>query len=169
MVWTIIVIILVVLDQASKIIVRYMISPQESISVIQGFFYLVHRVNTGAAWSLLSKQDWGIYLLIAISFFASIFILYMIYTVTNIKTKIALTLICSGSIGNLIDRLMYKEVTDFLDFHFGSYVFPTFNFADSMIVCGSIFLIISMLTNQAVFTDITFSGSSQKNWDREEP
>jgi len=156
MVWTIILFILVLIDQLTKIAVRSFIGKRESIEIIENFFYLVNRVNTGAAWSFLADKSWGIYFLSSISFIASIFILFLIFKTRIVKLKIPLVLICAGSIGNLIDRVLYKGVTDFLDFHFGSYVFPTFNVADSLIVCGSILFALVVLMDNKVINEIPF-------------
>lgn len=155
MVWAIIIILCVGADQLSKAIVESSFQEVDSITVINGFFYLVSRANRGAAWSFLSNKDWGIYLLISISFLASIGMIFLIYRSGNTKFKAALSFICAGSIGNLIDRALYHQVTDFIDLHFGAYVFPTFNIADSLITCGTIFLIIMLLTDPAVLEDIS--------------
>ena len=64
--------------------------------------------------------------------------------------RICLTLIISGSIGNMIDRIRFLKVTDYLDFHFGNYVFPTFNLADMLIVCGTILLCILLIRDQTL-------------------
>lgn len=59
-------------------------------------------------------------------------------------------MITAGSVGNLIDRIRLKAVTDYLDFHFGRYIFPTFNLADMLIVCGTILLMIFVLIDQTL-------------------
>jgi len=163
MVWTIILFILVLIDQLTKIAARSFIGKMDSIEIIKDFFYLVNRVNTGAAWSFLANKSWGIYFLSSISFVASIFILFLIYKTRSVKLKIPLVMICAGSIGNLIDRVLYKGVTDFLDFHFGNYVFPTFNVADSLIVCGSILFAIVVITDNKILNEIPFFDEKSNN------
>lgn len=163
MVWTVILFMLVLIDQLTKIAVRSFIDKRESIEIISGFFYLVNRVNKGAAWSFLANKSWGIYFLAGVSFVASIFILYLILKTQLIKLKIPLVMICAGSIGNLIDRVLYKGVTDFLDFHFGNYVFPTFNVADSLIVCGSILFAIVIIADNSVLNEIPLINENEKN------
>lgn len=153
MVWAIIIILCIAADQLTKAVVESSIQGMESIPVIDGFFYIIHRVNKGAAWSFLANKDWGIYLLAAISMIASILMIILIYKSSNVKLKAALSFICAGSIGNLIDRAFYKGVTDFLDFHFGSYVFPTFNVADMCIVCGTIFLGLVLIMDPSILGD----------------
>jgi len=155
MVWTIILIILVLIDQVSKYATRTFIEVDGSITIINNFFYLTHRINKGAAWSFLAGQSWGIYVLASVSFVASILMIYLIKKTPVTKLKIAFTLICGGSIGNLIDRVVFRGVTDFLDFHFGSYVFPTFNVADSLVVCGSIFLAFVVITDAQAMNEIS--------------
>lgn len=155
MVWTIILIFLVLIDQITKYITRASIDIDGSITVINNFFYLTHRINKGAAWSFLAGQSWGIYVLASVSFIASIIMIYLINKTSVTKLKIAFTLICAGSIGNLIDRVVFKGVTDFLDFHFGSYVFPTFNVADSLVVCGSIFLAFVVITDAKAMNEVS--------------
>lgn len=155
MVWTIILIILVLIDQATKYSTRTFIEVDGSITIINNFFYLTHRINKGAAWSFLAGQSWGIYVLASISFIASVLMIYLIKKTPVTKLKIAFTLICGGSIGNLIDRVVFRGVTDFLDFHFGSYVFPTFNVADSLVVCGSIFLAFVVITDAQAMNEIS--------------
>jgi signal peptidase II len=169
MVWTIILILLVLIDQVSKYATRTYIDIDGSITVINGFFYLTHRINKGAAWSFLAGQSWGIYVLASISFIASILMIYLIRKTPVVKLKIAFTLICGGSIGNLIDRVVFRGVTDFLDFHFGSYVFPTFNVADSLVVCGSIFLTFVVLTDKNSMNEISkLIGSDETKMKKEE-
>ncbi len=153
MVWTIIIILCVAADQLTKAIAESSLKDISTFPVIDGFFYLTYRVNTGAAWSFLADKSWGIYILSTISLIASIIMIVMIYKTTNNKLKAALSFICAGSIGNLIDRILYHGVTDFLDFHFGSYVFPTFNVADSLVVCGTIFLAVVLFTDPSILAD----------------
>lgn len=162
MVWAIIIILCVAADQLSKAVAESSLQAVDSIPVIDGFFYLSYRVNRGAAWSFLADKSWGIYVLAAVSLIASVIMIVMIYKSTNNKMKAALSFICAGALGNLVDRVMYKGVTDFLDFHFGSYVFPTFNIADSLVVCGTIFLAIVLLTDPTILSDAPKNQIGQK-------
>lgn len=137
--------IIIVCDQLSKYWILSNLPLYESIPVIDNFFSLFHIRNRGAAWGMLSNHDWGIYLLTIISLASSIFIFYLIY-INDIKpVRITLALILGGSIGNLIDRIRFNNVVDFLSFTFGDYQFPTFNIADSAIVVGAICLIIYLI------------------------
>ncbi|MHB8961770.1 MAG: signal peptidase II [Saccharofermentanales bacterium] len=161
MVWTIIIIFLVAVDQISKLFVRDMIGKTDSVPVIDGFFYLIYRTNRGAAWSFLANKDWGIYVLAAISFIASCVMIYLIYKSENKRFKAVLSIICAGSIGNLIDRVAFKGVTDFVDLHFWTYNFPTFNVADSLVVCGTILMALFILFDGNFLSD--FAEKEKKN------
>ncbi len=153
MVWAIIIILCVAADQLSKAVAENALRGADSITVIDGFFYLTHQVNSGAAWSFLANKSWGIYVLAGVSFIASIIMIVMIYKFKNVKLKAAISFICAGAIGNLIDRAAYHQVTDFIELHFGSYIFPTFNIADSLITCGTIFLAIVVLTDKTILPE----------------
>jgi signal peptidase II len=140
MVWIIIIVLLSAADQLIKAVISAQVTPAGQIIVINGFFNIIDRKNTGAAWSFLANQPWGIYVLIGISSVATLIMLVILFKVKKSIFKACLAFISAGSIGNLIDRIRDGRVTDYLDFHFGSYVFPTFNLADMLIVCGSILL-----------------------------
>ena len=162
MVWAIIIVLCVAADQLTKAVAESSLQAVGSIPVISGFFYLTYNANTGAAWSFLADKTWGIYVLAGISFIASIVMIVLIYKLPNVKIKAALTFICAGTIGNFIDRAFYHGVTDFLDFHFGSYIFPTFNVADSLITCGTIFLMIVILTDKTILAEIPKKSVTEK-------
>lgn len=140
MVWLIIIVILTVADQLIKHLIMTALPGNESITVIENFFYLVHRRNTGAAWSFLADASWGIIVLAILSGLASIVLVILTLKLQPVQFKLPLSLMASGAIGNLIDRVRYASVTDYLDFHFGSYIFPTFNLADMCLVIGTILL-----------------------------
>ncbi len=153
MVWAIIIILCVAADQLSKAVAESSLKGLGSIPVINGFFYLTHQDNTGAAWSFLADKEWGVYVLAGISFISSIIMIVLIYKIKNVKLKVAITFICAGAIGNMIDRIFYQKVTDFIELHFWSYIFPTFNVADSLITCGSIFLAIVILSDKTIMAN----------------
>jgi len=113
-------------------------------TVIDGFFYLVHVGNTGAAWSMFSGRSGWLALFAGVTL-VLIFIWRRALGLRDRMVQLAFGLLCGGIIGNLIDRLRYGHVVDFLDFHFGSYIYPTFNIADSGICVGvGIYLIHSL-------------------------
>ncbi len=108
-----------------------------AIPVIRGFFYLVHVGNTGAAWSMFSGRSVALASLAAVTLLA-IFWWRRALGLHDRLTQVAFGLLCGGIAGNLTDRLVHHHVIDFIDLHFGSYVYPTFNVADSGICIGVI-------------------------------
>lgn len=139
-------IIFFILDLISKVIVNAFLGLTESITVINNFFYLTNVHNLGAAWSLFSGQR---ILLIVISMAALFFIFRWINDFKNNNKNIwAFSLLISGLLGNLFDRIIYGYVRDFLDFRFGSYNYPVFNLADTFIFCGVIVLILAIIKGE---------------------
>lgn len=139
-------IIFFILDLISKVIVNNFVSLTESITVINNFFYLTNVHNLGAAWSLFSGQR---ILLIVIGIAALFFIFRWINDFKNNNKNIwAFSLLISGLLGNLFDRIIYGYVRDFLDFRFGSYNYPVFNLADTFIFCGVIVLILAIIKGE---------------------
>ncbi|MDB6093787.1 MAG: lipoprotein signal peptidase [Verrucomicrobia bacterium] len=106
-----------------------------AIPVIRNFFYLVHVGNTGAAWSMFSGRS-VVLALVAAATLAAIFVWRRALGLRDRVTQVSFGLLCGGIMGNLVDRLKHGHVIDFLDLHFGSYVYPTFNLADSGICIG---------------------------------
>ncbi|MDF7808324.1 signal peptidase II [Pontiellaceae bacterium B12219] len=129
------------LDQLTKQAVRAELIYGESRPIIGGFFNLVYVRNDGAAWNVLSGH--GI-VLIFIS--AAVLVLLMVYRKhflqDKLSHKILFGLMIGGIAGNLIDRIRFGWVTDFLDFEFGSYHYPSFNVADSAICIAVVLYIV---------------------------
>ncbi len=105
------------------------------LTIFPGFFNLVHVGNTGAAWSMFSGRS-TLLALLALGTLVAIFFWRKHLGLHQTVPQICFGLLCGGTVGNLADRLRHGHVTDFLDFHFGDYVFPTFNVADSAICVG---------------------------------
>lgn len=129
-----------VLDQATKIWIsaRMPIGTYGlpgAITVIDGFFYLVHVGNTGAAWSMFTGRS-PLLAMLALVTLGAIFFWRKALSLRIRVVQVGFGLLCGGIVGNLVDRLIHKHVIDFLDFHFGSYIYPTFNVADSGICVG---------------------------------
>jgi signal peptidase II len=115
-----------------------------AIPVIRGFFYLAHVGNTGAAWSLFTGRS--VYLaLLAAATLAAIFIWRRALGLRDPAVQACFGLLCGGILGNLADRLARGYVVDFIDLHFGRYIYPTFNIADSAICVGVVFYLIRSL------------------------
>lgn len=108
-----------------------------AIPVINGFFNLVHVGNTGAAWSLFTGRS-TVLASLAVFTLAAIYFYRRALGLGDRTIQLSFGLLCGGIVGNLTDRLAYGHVVDFLDFHFGSYVYPTFNVADCGICIGVI-------------------------------
>jgi signal peptidase II len=130
------------LDQLTKFLILRTLplntyGPPNHIPIIPGFFNLVHVGNTGAAWSLFSGRS-TLLALLAVTTLIAIFIWRRSLGLRQLPVQISFGLLCGGILGNLVDRLVHKHVIDFLDFHFGSYIYPTFNVADSGIFVGVI-------------------------------
>ena len=135
--------IVILLDQLSKITVERMFVFGEQ-KVITSFFNLVLAYNRGAAFSFLQNESgWQRHFFTAIGVVAVAFIAYLLRKHAGQRLFCwALALIMGGAIGNVIDRIAYGHVIDFLDFHFGSLGhFPAFNLADSAITMGAILFI----------------------------
>lgn len=134
----------ILLDQLSKLIVIKNLDFAASINIIKNFFRLTYVKNTGAAWSILQNNR---FLLIIITIFVLIGLIYYIYKNGKEKDNIIYGLLIGGIIGNLIDRICYGYVIDFLDFNIFGYAFPIFNVADMLIVI-SIFIMIFKLIKE---------------------
>ena len=140
---------IIALDQISKGIVSSVIPLHGSISVIGGFFNLVHTRNRGMAFGLLNRpgSHLGFYLLVAATLVAvGVLVFWFLRLESRDRQLIVpLSLVLGGAVGNLIDRLTLGEVIDFLDFFMGSYHWPAFNVADSAITIGTLCLAIQIL------------------------
>lgn len=139
MIYTVIIIFLII-DIISKLIVSRVCTLNNSVSVINNFFSITYTHNYGGAWSLFSDST---ILITVISIIVIIgIIIYLSKKKINNKIEsLGYSFLLGGAIGNLIDRIIYGYVIDFLDFNIFGYNFPIFNIADMGIVIG-IFLII---------------------------
>lgn len=127
----------VVLDQATKLLVTSTLALYEVLEVIPGLFNLVYYRNPGAAFGILNKGGFlGKLILIGISAGALVIIASLVRSSKDRLYTFGLSLIAGGAAGNLIDRAVYGSVVDFLEFYIGSYVWPAFNIADSAITVG---------------------------------
>ncbi len=118
-----------------------------AITVVPRFFYIVHVGNTGAAWSLFSGRSIMLAALAAATLVA-IFVGRRALGLAAAHAQVCFGLMCGGIAGNLVDRLARGHVVDFLDFHFGSYIYPTFNIADSAICVGVTLYVLSSFRPQ---------------------
>lgn len=126
-------------DLITKIIVDYTFELMESKVIISNFFFLTKIYNYGASWNILSGHN--IFLIIMTLIILYLLICYQRKFVINMRNTIAFSSLYSGIIGNLINRICYGYVIDFLDFKIFSYDYPVFNFADIFIFVGIVLII----------------------------
>jgi len=129
---------IIFLDQFSKFLALKNLSLARPLDIINGIFRLNLTFNTGAAFGILKNQT---IFFIIISFAASVFIIFNILKSHNNKETIALLFILGGAAGNLIDRLRFGCVVDFLDLRF----FTVFNLADTAITTGAVLFILTSI------------------------
>ncbi len=146
MLWLGVAVVVVLLDQLSKITMSRLLSYGQS-ETINGFFNLVMVYNQGAAFSFLANSGgWQRWFFSALALAVSIFIVWMLNRNANQRMFCwSLSLILGGAIGNLIDRLVHGHVIDFLDFHLGGWHWPAFNIADSAITIGALLFVLDEL------------------------
>ena len=144
--WIGIAAIVILLDQLSKITITKLFTYGESLTVTP-FFNLVLAYNKGAAFSFLATESgWQRYFFTAIGVVAALVIIYMLRRHAGQRQFCwALALILGGAIGNVIDRIMYGHVIDFLDVHVAGWHWPAFNLADSAISIGAVLFILDEL------------------------
>ena len=137
---------IILIDQISKLIVRNSIEPEKIIRVTNKFFWLTNIQNTGASFSLFSSDSpITRYLLIFISFIAIVVLSYLIMKTRVRVEKIVYAIILGGAAGNMIDRVIFGRVTDFIWVDFPDIImqrWPIFNLADSSIVVAIIIMFI---------------------------
>lgn len=157
--WLLIAIGLVLLDQGSKQLVSSQFVLGESRAVT-GFFNLALAHNFGASFSMLGDAGgWQRWFFSAIAVGASVWIIWLLRKHAEQKLFCwALSLILSGALGNLVDRLAYGYVIDFLDFHWNEYHFATFNIADTAINIGAALLILDGFKNKSEKNNGTVAG-----------
>ena len=147
-VYAAIVVLVFVGDQASKTVVEHSIPLHAVIPVIPGLFNLTHTRNSGVAFGLFSEAPapWKTALLVAVSAALLCAVVVVIWRSRQLQWEmgVGLSLVFGGAVSNLLDRLRYGRVVDFLDFYVRSYHWFTFNLADSAIVAGAGLLILQV-------------------------
>ncbi|MBI0578421.1 MULTISPECIES: signal peptidase II [Bacillaceae] len=147
MFYYLIAIFVIVLDQITKWLIVSKMHFGESITIIENFLYITSHRNRGAAWGILQGQMWLFYVITLVVIIALIY-----YLQKAAKGKwllgVSLSFMLGGAIGNFIDRVIRKEVVDFIHTFIFGYNFPVFNIADSALVIGVILLMISMLRDE---------------------
>lgn len=144
---------LVIIDQATKALVARYVPLFGSVSVIPGFFKIAPIRNKGAIFGIFSQaRATGVTSLLTAAQLVAfgLVIYYFLKTPAAQKiTKIGLTLILAGAVGNLIDRLARGYVLDFIEWHIKQFYWPTFNVADSCITIGALVLAAAILLRRS--------------------
>jgi len=134
----------VILDQGTKLVIAGSMQLYQSIPIMP-YFNLTYVHNTGAAFSFLSEAGgWQRWFFAGLAFVISIVIAVWLARLKQHETllAVALSLVLGGAIGNLIDRLAYGYVIDFLDVYYRTWHWPAFNIADSAITLGVILMLV---------------------------
>jgi len=136
-----------ILDQFTKLLADALLVMYEPVSLLP-FLDLSKAYNAGAAFSFLSQADgWQRWFFVGITLFVAVVIVLWLARLPKSQrcVGLALSLVLGGAIGNLIDRLVYGHVIDFIDLYYGSWHWPTFNVADSAITVGAVLLVLDSL------------------------
>lgn len=138
---------IIILDQWTKYLVVTKMDLYEKIPIIPELFFITSHRNSGAAWGILEDQFIFFYI---VTFIVVAGIIYYMqkYAKNFPLLAIALGLLLGGAIGNFIDRLIRKEVVDFLDVIIIRYDFPIFNIADSALTIGVVLVIIATIIDE---------------------
>jgi signal peptidase II len=139
----------VVVDQAVKAVVRPRLDLYDSVSVIPGLFSLTRVHNTGAAFGLMNGVDFpfkaAVLALLQTAALVGLTVYVAMLAPEQRLTRLGLSFVIGGAIGNLIDRVVYGYVLDFFDFYSGGWHFWAFNVADAAINIGVALMILDML------------------------
>ena len=139
----------VIADQAVKALVRPRLELYDSITVIPGFFDITRVHNTGAAFGLMNNLDFpfkaAVLALLQTAALIGLTVYVAMLAPEQRLTRMGLSFVIGGAIGNLIDRVLYGYVLDFLDFYSGGWHFWAFNVADAAINIGVALMILDML------------------------
>ncbi|MEO8255956.1 MAG: signal peptidase II [Acidobacteriota bacterium] len=142
-------VVIVVLDQITKFMVRANVPLYSSVTVIPGFMNITHVLNTGAAFGILNTSDFPFKTVVIAVIAAAALMAVGVYAASlghhQLLARIGLALIIGGAAGNLIDRITTGSVVDFVDVYWGTYHFWAFNVADSAISVGVTVMILDML------------------------
>lgn len=145
LIWLLLSALVIVLDQASKVWVLATLHLGEPHPVIAGFLNWNLAFNRGAAFSFLSDgSGWqrGFFIVLALAISVVLIVWLQRTRRSDWRTGVPLALIIGGAIGNVIDRIRFGKVTDFIQVYYQHWAYPTFNLADSAITVGAVALIV---------------------------
>lgn len=135
------------IDIFSKLLVSKFMIENQSIKIIDNFFYLTYAHNTGVAFSFLSGN---IPFIVVMTFIVIVLMIKYVYSKKLSEFEfVSYGLVIGGAIGNLIDRVVYGYVIDFIDIYIFGYDYPIFNIADSCIVVGIIIIFIISIKEES--------------------
>ena len=137
----VLIILLIAIDQLTKLYALNVVKPAGLITVIDNFYYFVYVENRGAAFGILQNKQW-FFIITTLIIFAGMGYLFYNYKIEGKMFFAAIVLIIGGGIGNLIDRIFRGYVVDFLQFSFFP---PVCNLADYFITVGAVLMVISVL------------------------
>jgi signal peptidase II len=146
-----IVLVVFLLDRVAKLVVQGGMAVGDSVTVIPGFFNLVHTENPGAAFSLFAsaQTEWRTFFLVGLSTAALVLIGALLWQSGGRMSesralRFGLALIMGGALGNLWDRLLAGTVTDFVELYVNGFYWPAFNVADGAITVGAALVMLDM-------------------------
>ncbi len=144
MIYYVLALVVLILDQLSKYIVSHAMQVGESIPIIPNVLELTSLRNTGAAWSILEGKMLFFYI---VSIVVLAIVIYYMQKIGRFHPLLgtSLGLIIGGTLGNFVDRLVHGKVVDFIHVYIGTYSYPIFNLADSALCVGAILLLIYSL------------------------
>ena len=126
-------------DQISKLYINSLIDEEEFIEIC-GFIKLVEVWNSGVSFGLFNTLPYRHLVFSILAIFIIVALLCSLYKTNDRLVCLGFSLMIGGAIGNVIDRISWKAVYDFIYFHIGDWYWPAFNLADSYIVCGMLIL-----------------------------
>lgn len=138
-------------DRITKIQIRHSLSNFDTVAVVPGWLRIVHTENPGAAFGVLADGNPLLrsVILIGVSAGVLLFVVWALWShsgsFATFLTRMGLSLILGGALGNLYDRIVHGTVTDFIEVYHGGWSFPAFNVADSAITVGAGLLLIDLL------------------------
>jgi signal peptidase II len=138
-------------DQVTKQLIVRNMAYGDYIVVINGFLNIVYVTNQGGAWGVGSGSNPGVFMAVTIA--ALILIIFYVLKLKDDEKLIlvALSTVCGGALGNLIDRVRQGAVVDFIDVHLGKHHWPSFNVADICITVGAVLLIIHLVKSRGKY------------------
>jgi signal peptidase II len=142
----------ILLDRLTKFLIDQRFGQGESLSLIADFFSLTYVRNTGVAFGVFASGDSPYRVVVLSAFAIAAAVMVSVYSfrspIGQRVLQAGLALIFGGALGNLYDRLMYGYVVDFMEFHLGSYYWPTFNIADTAISIGVACLALEIIRDE---------------------